>query len=457
MADVHMIANKSQSDWYDFLAGNYRFQDMAGLWPFLLGSDGVNPQQEVIPLIGEGDPVAVLNEDQTLLQRMLAQAAAWKRDPLLVESYWYYWNINGENPRRSLLFPGCRINQAVSAGVTPQTNEEQIRLLRMLLIRHPFFESVVSDTDEFDTLSALGSDVSDLSLTAGTAAGRIASIGFTVIADAAITTIWAGIRPKYQHPATLFTPLWELEEAGSLGTDSTLDTDANGSGAGSNVIKTTFATVATLAQRGRITIANVLASDYDHMVGRYLVLLRYRTSATLTTFGIQLRAGYNAATVQEIKAPEYVTPATTGFYFLDMGIVTFPPGQIRQAGSPNIGNVGLSLFAERLAGSGNLIWDCLTFIPADHMVKIDNASLTLSAHAYAYTHEDDVMSGLQETDNQPTRNLTLAATNWYIPIVPGYGGQLVVAGAEAGGLSVKTDTIDVDLEYVERWLDYRTS
>lgn len=448
MAKTLRIANKAQTDTYNFLTDNYRLEEKGDRFPFMYGRRTSQALYEDIPLFGQGDPITVLNQDESTLDKMLLQAEDWHNDKLLKQSYWIEWHITGETGRRTLIMPGSHIRQQLMPGVNPMADQEEARRLVLRAYTYGLWESISSATVATQTVSAQASTAPTVISVSGTRPGRIAKMTLEIGTGGPYGTFWIGLRPRYDSTHTQFTPQWECI-SGVAGTDTSSQTATDAIGTGGRAYRTTFATDATLVQRWYIRIQDVIGSNYNHMRGRYHVLLRYRATTTnASVFGIQASEGYSkTAAYSELKEPIYVDTSDTSWRFAELGILTLPPGETRQVGGSAIGNAALGCNIERLSGSASFDSDVVMLIPADHSIKISGANITNANEIIEfYTHEDDDIDCVMVDTGSPAQNLDAAPTNFYTPTHPSLGGLLVLAAVRYDGTSVSTDTVDITFD-----------
>ncbi|MCI0726421.1 MAG: hypothetical protein L0332_06820 [Chloroflexi bacterium] len=457
MAHLLRISNKSRTSYVDLLNGVFGLRNEPPLWPFLEGSDGESIQAETFSLAGRGNPVTILLPAKEDYERLLKQNRLWHNNPLLDESIWIESNLDGELERRCLLYPRSKINHVPGAGVTPYGNISNLMLLSLLLERHPAWEDLTPSTQSGTAISGLGGK---LTLTAaGTLESRISKLTIDGISGVApIGTYWLGIQP-YNDGISSFEPLWELEDGGISGyTDVSFVSDVLGSGSGNNVLEISFATDASLLPRHAITVGSVIGSNYEHMRGTYMVLLRYRADNTnAAEFGLQLKVGYGSTpNPAPVRDEIFVPTSDDEFHFVELGEFTIPPGTERGVEGTNIANAQVELYAERLTGTARLRCDCYVMMPSKHMIKLTGGGeASASMRLDVFTHENDKITAIEFDAGVPRRNIVPEPTNWYIPVGETNGGVLVLAMQRATGDQDKDDTADLELEVYNRWLSYR--
>jgi len=452
MATLIRIANKSQTDTYDLISGTYKLVDGTNVWPLQTASNGRKNIKEQLLLVGDADPSTVLIPSTTDLEKILWKAEQWHSDPFLDESYWLEWNVDGESAKRALIMPEWALSRVIKHGINPLMNQGELNVQRLIFNRHPLNESVAASSASNTGLSSIGGN---LTITNdGTWPSRIASITFENNSSAGTyKKIWAGIRPIYEGVSS-FEEVWESED-GTIGTDTTVTADTPASGG--STMKCTFAT-ATLAERYTIRASDVLLSGDALQKGKYLILLRYRSSVSSSaTYGIQLKLGYDGGANFEEKDEIFVTTADTNYHFVELGTVSFPPGDERNRVATDMLLAQFKFWAERLDGTANLYFDCHIMMPATHSLFLDDCDIDNTGEAVIhYTAEDDDQTQAISFDSGPSikRQAQASPNNWSIPIGETTGGHLVIC-AERDDSSIKADTVDVTVSYHNRWLSYR--
>lgn len=159
-------------------------------------------------------------------------------------------------------------------------------------------------------------------------------------------------------------------ESMSLANDtSTQANSASFSGSSNNYIRTTFATVTSMANRALVT--DFPAADGVDLRGQYRVFVRYRQNSAADG-DIKMRLLWGA------RGPVFTNPTVTAgvgtnLKLSDLGIVTFPAATdpIRDGGTEiSVRRQYFELQAQRVAGSGTLDVDYLLFVPADDQMCV---------------------------------------------------------------------------------------
>lgn len=166
-------------------------------------------------------------------------------------------------------------------------------------------------------------------------------------------------------------PFFLQAESMTQGTDTTVTgaTDATGggaspSGAASNSSATTFTTNNMTVTR--LSTAAFPSSPTVEARGQYRVFVRVRPGTAAATFSIQLEHGVRGV----LNTARTTEVTTTTYTMVDLGLIQLPEGVDPVTDGPggatlSVVGVPLELHAQRLSGSGTLVWDYLMFVPAD--------------------------------------------------------------------------------------------
>lgn len=147
--------------------------------------------------------------------------------------------------------------------------------------------------------------------------------------------------------------------------------NASFSGAGSNFVRTTFATSAAMASR--VQTGPFPASASVDARGTYRVYVRVRQNTAADVIAMRLTWGGDA-TSNAVVNPTVTLPADTGpsaptFKYVDLGVVQIPHGYdvAEDLAGVAASARGINLFvqAQRVSGAGTLDLDVLLFVPAD--------------------------------------------------------------------------------------------
>jgi hypothetical protein len=157
-------------------------------------------------------------------------------------------------------------------------------------------------------------------------------------------------------------------EAATMLTDTSVQANnASFSGAGSNWVRCTFATDATLVARFRSVSFSV-----DMPAGLYRCFARVRSSSgTSDTYkmqvGVTSRSTLSSTAYDYVNSVSSVTTTNQDFEHVDLGLVTLGVGQDLRVGYGNVATPGLptlAIKAQRVTGAASLDIDYVLLLPA---------------------------------------------------------------------------------------------
>lgn len=412
---------------------------------------------ESFELFGEGT-VSALRTACYKIDQLLEIARRWHLGQEFTNCVWLEWAGEGENARRALIYNGA-LEISSTLGASPLQESGYLNA-RLTLTRHPFWEASAGEWLNPGALNCTGGYAAITPTWSYTAPARIYnSILNGVSGSGTLYRIWAGIRENLAGVSD-FTSIAECED-GTLGTDAALGSESGASPTGSttdNKVTVSFSTVTTNAKRVTISLSTFCSGDTDHMIGRYLVLVRCKAGAS-TTVALEARAG---ATLQgdppDTNRPAYLD--NTSWRLIEAGEVLFPP---TGRSMPSFG-CELQLWAERISGSGSLTLDAVILIPSRHLLKIEGAdchyvaytpplpNVSYPVHVYRDPNEQidataDISSGAAD---EP---LVWEEHDWYLPM----GGGLLVIACERETEHVLTDELEPQIYIYPRYATYRSS
>lgn len=463
MAGILRISDKSQTDYVNILDGIFKVRNEREMFAFLDNTDGVSFRSFKAELVGKGPYWTSLTQQKKKLEKLIRRAVRWHGSSVHSDSIWLEWSIDGESPRRALIYKETKLKELPGLGTFPMRDSGSIgiMLLDFLIQLHPAWEDIgASVTFAGPGLSTVGGSFPLTTL--GTLPARIERLTIDNIGGVApMGTHWIGIRPFYEG-LTNFQPVWELEDGTIIASTDTSSVADAADASGGNALETTFATVPEFAARANVRISDVIGSDYNHMRGEYQILLRYKAvTSAASSFSVQIRTGFSSSNNLASNLPiQTFDTDDTDYHFLELGIVEIPFGSLHGAEGDNIGEALIELWLERISGSASFRSDCFVLIPSTHYVKIEGAGeASATSVVKVFTHENDDVGGVEEDAAGPARGLDISPRNWYVPfeVQPvSQASTMVIASQRAAGNTDIDDTLDITAEVTDRWSSYQT-
>jgi len=416
---------------------------------------------DTIQLGGKGAP-ADLERGAVAIEWVLEHARQYYEDPVIHLGRWLEWMANGEpesaageGSKRAFIYKGD-LALTMPSGLRGGFLDAEL-MATLTLHRHPFWENPSYETVSDSSVSIFGGTV-DLTGEAGsmgTAPGRISRFKLGPLFND-FNDYWCGIRPAREGIAD-FDPIWEVEDGTIVDTTDTSN-DADATASGGYRLTTTYGSDASLIERSTIRLNQaVTVTNWDHFMGRYLVLARVKVTSTAVC-GIQMRYGYSSApTIPQDEV--YVD--NTSWQLVELGEIQIPPHTYRdQLGSAGVDvrHTTISLWHERVSGSGSLYVDALALIPAEHLVTVKgmspNADLTPKVFLFTLPYDEQILTIDDNEDAWPLMSAEWSARDWYMPTDPGIA---VFAAQEAPsqGHSL-SQLLSTTIRYIPRWRLYRT-
>lgn len=414
---------------------------------------------ETIRLGGQGAP-ADLQRGAVAIERAIEHARQYYEDPVLHLGRWLEWmadgepeSSSGEGSKRAFIYGG---NLALTMPSDFRGGFLDAEAWATLILhRHPFFENPTVNTITDDLVDSFGGEV-DITGEAGnmgTAPARIARLRLSPLLND-FNDYWCGVRPAREGISD-FDPIWEAEDGTIVDTDDT-SSGADGTASGGNKLTTTFNTDAGLIERSTVRLDQaVTVTNWDHFMGRYLVLLRAKVTGSAVC-GIQMRYGYSSAPTSQ---QEEVFISNTAWQLIELGEMQIPPHVYRnQLGSAGVDvrHTTISLWHERISGAGSLEVDAFCLIPAEHLVTVrgmsPQATLTPKVFIFTFPYDEQICTIDDNEDDWPLMSAEWTARDWYLPTDPG----IVVCAAQEATGHVLAHVLQVQIQYIPRWRLYRT-
>jgi len=457
MADVLRLADISQGTTVDLLSGTMQLIDNTWMTqtpgeeydynkvPFgaVPSFKNFSAVQETMDLLGNDTSVNVRSGVNSI-EDVLEGARLYHSNELHETSYWLEWNADGESAKRSLLYTGA-MQYPLSVGVNQFLPNNRL-VGRLTMTRHPLWETTTATTISSSGVSCSGG-MWQITGVPGTAPARLSSFSadWGTGGSSDIAELWVGIRPDY-YGRSGFDPVWPVEN-GTAATDTSVSSGA---------MYTTFATDETMTKRFEVSVDDVISSDYNHMIGRYLVLARAKVAAADTVVGVQMAAGYISAGFRTPSAARYID-GKTGYHLLELGYIQIPSAGVYYGQPADAARrYCIELRAEHIEGTQGLYIDSFYLIPSEHFLYINGVSVVTNNPAWAVVKENDAVH-IGGYWGAYQANAVGSAIDWYLPVG---ASVLVIAGqddiAEAAPHSL-TNNLDLSIDYYPRWRSFRDS
>jgi len=382
--------------------------------------------------VNDGNAADTRTAVNTLIN-LLEAARQWREDDLMSDSTWLRFASDGETAKRARVVTYSFKNNA-GAGVDPY---------QLLTHRLSLDLAITRERDAEDATpviwSSLGSNASLVNgygfyrhynsgyVSAGTKGGRIFMPISPSISSGVLDKFWIGIR-KERYGYSSYAPIFRFHDASGNTRPADVDYVAKSGAYSPTVARVRFSTsggVDALSWRQFITLGDVMAGNYHHMVGEYQMLLRYQVDSGTR---VSVRGGMSYTPdpgTAAYNGVQYDLTADGQWHFLQVGVMRFPPRGWRElTRSTSYGNIDLSnltiwVDAERLSGSGFVYLDVLKPIPYDHYLAVSGLNSSDGDYFMLATHEN----GQIEAFNRASAGLspitgyaqTAEARNWGVP------------------------------------------
>lgn len=254
-------------------------------------------------------------------------------------------------------------------------------------------------------------------------------------------------------------------EAGTMGTDTTVQaTDAAMSGTGSNFVRTSFATSASLQTRVTVTVPTATAPEA--LRGRYRVFLRVRTSGTGSNFSLRYVQNSTGADVVVGPTTTYDSLVNTEFRHIDLGLAEFPtagpyPAAMGYSGlAAQMVTQTLGIQVGRNTGTGTIDLDYVYLMPADERFCVAARNSLQANSSFVIDGPNEMAYGMPSgtTPFGSTRTIDNAGGMSFL-----FGGAPMLVPNTTNrwhmlrGSSAISVTSTVDVSYWPRWREVATS
>jgi len=419
--------------------------------------------QQTIPVdvqCSSEDDLASTLQTFHLLQR---RAAEYWMDPVQRTPVWFHEKLNNETGERRAFVKSLELHPDTDWHAPAPLVTDTFQAV-VVVERHPYWERLTASS-----LATVASQTGPLKYTYvgagsvnGDVGGRIEEIKFET--SLAISKLWAGFRSGARHDATgAFDPTWECEDGTNEGVGDVSDV-SEASASGGYAVQVAPSAWDWDAEEFHVCDIELrdVSSDESAHFGDFLWLLRARVTAG----SWRVRLGFT--TTYSSGGTAYSTPITVddtdyNIYEGCAHAITLRDAQAIPFSlvTENYDQLFLvSLYAQRISGSGNLRLDCLYTIPIDegflYTELISGGSSSRRHWYYQSPHDRDVaVAAATITMTHLYEKLAISGgvgANFRVP--PNTTGILVVMWSR-GNSSVLTDTIGISGTYYPRWISLR--
>lgn len=430
----------------NFLTGSLQLQ--AGGWS-TKDASGDGLVWETISLVAS-DSDADIRSAKINLDILGARARAYQSDKILHDAVWMYWNSDGENERRALVYDITSEIQGDEIFGVPLLGIG-VALLRVAIQRKAEYEDSSPVTIDLGTVDGHGGAVPlpDIGCSLN---GRIAQVIFSGASSQDVTKVWLGLRPTYEGSVG-FQALWEAGVGTLLGNTVTGSNSFASNGVAVAIPFTDYNDLSL--PRLTLRMDQAIGGNYNSHCGKYLLLGVLNVGAMSTECRVQIRHGYGTAAHNSVLTDTFVggTAEDMKWRLRELGVIDIPPMGNRDKVATDGGFVQaymISVYAERLSPAGTLYLDCFILVPASHLVTMD---MVMDAGdgdiVVGYTAPNDEMYAI----NERPASVDSSFQNWEYPS----GGGLAVLAIDYPNTSLEpdwTETVDVSLVVYPRWTSY---
>jgi len=375
----------------------------------------------------------------------------WYKDQAERYGVWLRAQLANETGARQALLLDAKPELKSSLYTPGVLSKNQINEYILALERTPWWEDTSHVTQNLSAINSVGGTAAYTNVD-GDVPARLALVSFRGNSGGGgpLYKFWLGIRStRFGTPAN-FVPHWSAN-LGNLGTDST--TAADSSTVSGTRVQCSFATVATMATRVNITCDQVSVSNYNDQRGQFLVLLRAKLSAGSTVVRVRLADGFVSNSAPRTQGRVVITD--TAYLYYPLGTIQIPsPGRLF-GGTNSMKDYTLTLQAERISGSASLYIDGLTLIPKNEgLVYAENGAVEYvggDERPLQVFHRPD--GGVDSVNYFGSSELNVGVPQVSGGLPPGTG--IVVLAGQQQTVSFTNQTINLTLQYYERWATLR--
>ena len=245
----------------------------------------------------------------------------------------------------------------------------------------------------------------------------------------------------------------------TLGTDAALQAVTGFSGSGSNGVRVSFATNATMVMR----MSGNWPTSGAGTRGRWRVFVRLKKNTAGDVFFLKFRMGASSTNIYIGGTVSTATTATTNITMVDLGLFSTPYGAHPIFDGASGTRMGTSaayweLHASRQSGAGTLDIDYIVFIPADDQFGIISWGSTTGATLarFAWDGYNRVVYGRLSNGNVFQKTPASIVGNGALHLSPGVTNRIYfIPDVTPAAQFTNSDTLDIDIYYYPRYLYVR--
>ncbi len=403
--------------------------------------------------------------------------------------YWLFSALSGEaapnGDENNQVYRQCPIISIASSfnqGLFARSVEGANTIIQYTIVikRKPFWEGMnyTSGTDTYLAYSVtenqaamrtVGGEAVLSNTVKGTSPSRIMRMTLSGESGGGgpIVEAWLGFRSAQLGTPSEFTPIWEIETAGTRSADTTIQSEASDtSPIGSSInnkLVCDFSNETAMGSRAIITVEDAVRTSFlDEQRGRHLVLLRAKVTGDRTAY-VRMDSAYEDAT--NWATNERILVDSTDWYLYPLGYITIPYTRLAEyeavyGRASTFGEYSVKISAQSASGSsGNLEMDCLVMIPQDDgAVYIGDADIdyTESIVGFAALGFDPLGNSYAVNRSSPAlfinKTLDVQFEHFAIPVG---SGTIAILAAQRASSQVLADTLELDLFGRFRWRSLR--
>jgi len=450
MADSFILKDYAGTLTYNFLTGYIQ------IWRdgWTVQQSGAELWTETCMLVGRGADTSIIDAAADI-DVLKYKASKWHESKKLHQSIWLEQHGDTETAKRALVYNIEFV--PVPKGIHNPLLGHDGAFYQIAITRGAWEQTTITNYGTQSNVSSYGGSftISDASV-GGSKPARLARTTLTGVSGSGpLDRIWLGIKPT-RDGVTGYDPRWEAEDAHYTHASTTTSTKSGAYGGTPNCLLIDLSTYPTYTNRFMIAVENVVGSNYAHMAGKYLALLRYQVPTADGSYYIGLMQGIGQFT--HTCPIQYISYTSGNWRYLPMGVIDIPASSWRYLsyGDNYIRNFNLVFYAGESAGTGSELWvDSIVLVPYEHFFYSEGSALQNTGTATVtrlFMHEDSEIEAQSfDTSGQVDKVLIKHPNQW---MMPAEGGKVVVV-AERTSLTSTADVLNINVEWFQRYETHR--